>query len=220
MPPPPFEADRVGIVDQIGNTLLVRGTEPLITEDLHFAYDEIGDALKVDLEPYDFLDLCLIDNVGERWAWEPEIKSFGIDPAQYPTTYWPPYLQKGYDSKALIGRTLTTEGHVVPASMIWWPIEGVPTGQNGKVELGWPGWNFVGLIDYLIELSTTLKNTVIYFHCMLGSDRTGAAHIGYLMKAKNMNLTNAIEKSQITKATLPRFDYMNLVEAYAKQLGE
>ena len=220
MPPPPFLAERVGIVDQIGNTLLVRGTEPLITEDMHFAYNEIGEAIGVDLEPYDFLDICLIDNVSERWAWEPEVKAFGIDPNKYPTTYWPPYLQKGYNSKAIIGSKLTTEGHSVPAGMIWWPIEGVPNGQDGKVELGSPGWNFTGLIDYLIELSTTLKNTVIYFHCMVGSDRTGAAHIGYLMKAKGLGLTRAIEASQITKAPLPRFDYMNLVEAYAKQIGK
>lgn len=218
--PAPFLAERVGIVDRRDSTILVRGTEPLIGEDLHFAYNEIAAAIGVNLPDYDFIDVCLIDNVGERWAFAPEVKSFGIDPdKQFPTSYWPPYLQPGYNSKALIGTELTTEGKTVPGQMIWWPIEGVPKGQDGQTELHWPGWNFIGLVDYLIDLFGSFKQTVIYFHCMVGSDRTGAAHIGYLMKAKGMSLDQAIAASKITQAPPPRNDYMDLVHAYAKYLG-
>jgi hypothetical protein len=218
--PPPFLAERVGVVDRNGSTLLVRGTEPLIGADLHFAYDEIMSAIKLDPTGYDFVDVCLIDNVGERWAFAPEVKSFGIDPdKQFPTSYWPPYLQPSYNSKAFYGSQVTTGGKSHPGRMVWWPIEGVPKGQDGHTELHWPGWNFIGLVDYLIDLFGSLKETVIYFHCMVGSDRTGAAHIGYLMKAKGMTLDQAIAASKITQAPPPRNDYMDLVQAYAKYLG-
>lgn len=218
--PPPFQADRVGIVDQIGSSLLVRGTEPLAGEDLHFAYDEIAAALKMDFTKYDFIDVCLIDNVSERWAFAPEVSAFGVRPESFPTSYWPPYLQPSYNSKAFIGSGITVGGKHHLGRMVWWPIEGVPNGQDGKVELGWPGWNFPGVVEYLHDLVSSLKSTIIYFHCMVGSDRTGAAHIGYLMKIKGMSKAEAIDASKITQAPPPRFDYMNLIDAYAKTLGK
>ena len=216
---PPFQADRVGLVDRIAETYLVRGTIPLIGERFKYAYNEIAAALKMDFKGLDFIDVCLIDNVSERWAFVPEMEAFGIPGATFPESYWPPYLQSDYKSKAILGAGLTVDGQRRMGRIVWWPIEGVPTGQSGETELGWPGWNFCGLVDYLRDLVTTLDKTVIYFHCMVGSDRTGAAHIGYLMRHKGLPKAEAIEKSKITQAPLPRYDYMNLIDAYAKKIG-
>lgn len=219
---PPFLPERIGIADAYGENLLIRGIEPLIGDDLHFAYKEIGDAIKRDLTKYNLVDVCLIDNVGERWAFAPEVRAFGIDPdIVYPTSYWPPYLQAGYDPKQMIGRTVRAEGFSAPGSMIWWPIEGLPPNQDPKVFLSWPGWNLSGLVDHLNDLMRGLSGrNAIYLHCMVGSDRTGAAHISYLMKWKGLSKEDAIKMSQITAAPLPRNDYMMLIDAYAHSIGK
>ena len=218
-----FLPERIGVCDRIGKNVLIRGVEPLIGDDNHFAYNEICQATGIDLKQYQLIDVCLIDNVGERWAFAPEMRAFGVDPdKEYPKTYWPPYLQAGYDPKKLIGRTVTTEGISAIGSMVWWPIEGLPNGQNPTVYLEGPGWNLDGLVGYLMDLMAQENVQVaVYVHCMVGSDRTGAAHIGYIMKSTGVSLQKAMDAaSKITKAPPPRPpDYMNLVQAYAKYLG-
>lgn len=218
-----FLPERIGVCDRIGKNVLIRGVEPLIGDDNHFAYDEIAKASGVDLHQYQLLDVCLIDNVGERWAFAPEMKAFGVDPdVEYPTTYWPPYLQAGYNPKKYNGTIITTEGFAAIGSIVWWPIEGLPDGHDPTVYLESPGWNLNGLVGFLMDVMAQDKvQTAIYMHCMVGSDRTGAAHIGYLMKSMGMSLQKAIDAaSKITKAPPPRPpDYMNLVQAYAKFLG-
>ena len=63
------------------------------------------------------------------------------------------------------------------------------------------------------------KETAFYIHCQLGADRTGAAHIGYLMKSKKMNLEEASDvANHSTSAGAPNADYQRLVEAYSKSL--
>ncbi len=194
---------------------------PLIGDDQHYAYYEIAQASGVALTKFKLLDMPIIDNVGERSYWEPEVSSFGVDPNQYPTTYWPPYLQPGYDSKALLGTTVKTEGFALPGSVIWWPFEGLPAGEDPGVYLGSPGWNYSGFVDYVIEMLHSMSGVAIYVHCMLGADRTGAFHIGYLMRAHGMSLADASAKANTsTSAGPPNGDYERLVAAYAASIGK
>ena len=154
--------------------------------------------------------------MGERAQWEPLMQAFGVDPGLFPVSFWPPYLQPGWDRNELLGKTLTTEGETLPGSVSWRPFEGLPPGEDPKVYLTWPGWDFSGFIDHVIDLLRTSVNTAIYVHCQLGADRTGAFHIGYLMRAKGFDLENAILTAvSSTPAGPPNADYLRLVTAYA-----
>jgi len=84
------------------------------------------------------------------------------------------------------------------------------------VFLSSPGWDFGGVVDKVIELFENSTNALIYFHCMLGADRTGALHSGYLMKAKGMSLKKAANiTDNATSAHAPNADYVRLRAAYA-----
>lgn len=215
-----FDATRVAIVDKVGTNYLVRGNMPLIGSDSHFAYDEIFAASKIPEAPIKkFISISTIDNVSERSSWAAELKAFGVNENRYPKGYWPPYLQRSYNPKALLGSILSTEGKKKQGSVVWWPFEGLPAGEDPKVYLGSPGWNFSGLVDYTIRLLNTSNNLLLYFHCMLGADRTGAAMIGYLMKAKKMSFEAAFtQTSKMTSAGAPAPRYQSLIIAYAEQI--
>lgn len=193
---------------------------PLTGPDEHFSFNEIVEASGVkDLATRKFVDVCTIDNVGERGSFASEIRAFGIDPDKFPTSYWPPYLQPGYVAKTFRGSDLVTEGQTLSGSMVWWPFEGLPAGEAPGVYLGSPGWNFSGLVDYINGLLGTFSNLAIYVHCMLGADRTGAFHIGYLMRTHDMDLHDASARANSsTSAGAPRGDYQRLVAAYAQTL--
>ena len=103
---------------------------------------------------------------------------------------------------------------------MWWPIEGVPQGEDPKVYLGSPGWDLIGLVESLIDATTSGRKLVVYFHCMNGADRTGALHGAYLMKTKRISCAEALTK--VTKATAagaPNADYQRLMLAYSKTFG-
>jgi len=214
-----FIPSRCAHIDTVGTNVLIRGNMPLTGDDQHFAYEEIEEASAVPLTGFKLIDMPIIDNVGERPYWSKEVSAFGVDPDLYPTSYWPPYLHPGYDPKEQLGTAVTTEGGSYPASLVWWPFEGLPVGQDPGIYLNAPGWNYSGFVNYVIEMLQTLQNTAIYVHCMLGADRTGAFHIGYLMRAQGMGLKDAITVSTAsTSAGPPNADYMRLVEAYSKTL--
>jgi hypothetical protein len=215
-----FLPHRCAHIDTVGTNVLIRGNMPLLGEDLHFAFDEIAEASKVkDLASREFYEVPIIDNVGERDQWEPLMRAFGVDPNRFPETFWPPYLQPGWNPDALLGTTLTTEGRTVPGSILWRPFEGLPANTDPKHFLGWPGWDFTGFIDHVVLMLHTLINATVYVHCQLGADRTGAFHIGYLMKAKGMSLDDAtLTAVASTTAGPPNSDYLRLVNAYASAI--
>ena len=246
-----FDPSRLAIVDQVNGTTFVRGNLPLIGDDLHFAYDELKTALAktVDLEDRALVVVSLIDNVGEKWAFLPEIASFGLDPASYPPSVWPPYLNfPGWDPSKMIGNgKLVSKPESVDRQgfAMWWPIEGLPDGGDPKTFLDSPGWDLSGLTDALMRtrqlaqdtrdenrvglrevvrdgrgLGGKIVNSVIYWHCMNGADRTGALHGAYLMKAKGLSYTQALDVvSKATTAGAPNADYERLMQAYAKSIG-
>lgn len=207
-----FDPKRVAIVDKTSSSILIRGNLPLI--DGKYAYSKIGTALGLDLGQYQqFLSISLIDNTGERDVWAQELQAFGVSPDLFLSKNWPPYLhQPNWDPSKKLGTQLNKS---VAGSIIWWPIEGLPEGTDPTVFLKSPGWDLTGLVNLTASLLKEPK-TAIYFHCMLGADRTGALHAGYLIRHKGLGIEEALSvTSKATVAGAPTMDYQRLARAYA-----
>jgi len=214
-----FIPSRCAKIDKVGSNVLIRGNMPLLGDDLHYAYDEIADASKVNIAARKLVEMPIIDNVGERAQFEPILRAFGVDPAIYPESYWPPWQQKGYEPNRRLGSMVTTEDGGHAGSVVWRPFEGLPAGEDPKVFLSSPGWDYAGFIDHVIEILHTEQDLAVYVHCQLGADRTGAFHIGYLMKMYGLTLTDASQMANAsTSAGPPNADYQRLVTAYANTL--
>jgi hypothetical protein len=215
-----FIPSRCAHIDTVGSNVLIRGNMPLLGPDLHYALKEIQEASKIkDLHERRIIDIPIIDNVGERKEFVAIMKAFGVDPDKFPESFWPWWTQKGYDQNAIHGKTLTTEGLSQPGGVVWRPFEGLPKDENPKQFLGAPGWDYVGFLGMVIKLLKTVKNAAVYVHCQLGADRTGAFHIGYLMKTNGIGLAEASSAANgSTSAGAPNADYKRLVAAYAETL--
>lgn len=222
-----FDPKRVAEVQLPGPRsphLLVRGNMPLT--DGYFAYQGIEDALDMIFQSDRFVSVSLIDNTGERDSWSEELDAFGVLPEHFPAENWPPYLrQPAWNPEILQGTGILRYGDLpftrTRANLLWWPFEGMSEQDedNAKVFLHAPGWDFAGLVDHLygIYLDEHQPSTVIYMHCMLGADRTGALHAGLLIRA-GLNADEALQvASQATEAGAPSMNYQRLVHAYAKE---
>lgn len=215
-----FIPSRCALIDTVGSNYLIRGNMPLIAPDMHYALQEIQDASKVNFTGLALVEIPIIDNVGERAQFVSIMTAFGVDPNKFPASFWPWWTQPSYDQNALHGVTVSTEGTTMPGGVLWRPFEGLPSNTDPNEFLESPGWDYSGFIDNLIRMLGTMHNTVFYMHCQLGADRTGAAHIGYLMKAKGLSLADAsMVANGSTSAGPPNEDYQRLVAAYAKTVG-
>ena len=221
----PFDPERAAVINLPGDKsphLLVRGNMPLI--DGSFAYPEIESALNLDFDADRFVSTSLIDNTGERGSWASELEAFGVSPEEYPEANWPPYIrQPDWNPGRLQGNGSLSYGAVLRgnAHLIWWPFEGMSPTDDSEVFLHSPGWDFAGCVEYLYGLYTNLQEpaTVLYVHCMLGADRTGALHAGLLVRA-GVGIEEAlILSSSATSAGAPSPDYQRLARAYAKSRG-
>ena len=217
-----FLPDRCALIDTTESNLLVRGNMPLLGSpgDYHYAYEEIQAAAKVPFDGRRIIEVPIIDNVGEREQFGAIMQSFGVDPAKYPETFWPWWMQSGYDPNQQHGSILTTEGTQRPGGVLWRPFEGLPANGNPQVFLKSPGWDYSGFVETIAGLLNSCVDTVIYVHCQLGADRTGAFHIGYLMRTRGLTLEEASKiANNSTSAGPPNEDYQRLVEAYSWILG-
>lgn len=210
-----FIPSRCARIDTVDSNVLIRGNMPL-TVDGHYAYNEIQEASGVDLSRYRLIEVPIIDNVGERAQFSAILGSFGVDPSDFPETFWPWWQQPGYDPNQQHGSVLTTEGHTGPGSVLWRPFEGLPPGADPKPFLGAPGWDYAGFIEAIESLLHECVDTAIYVHCQLGADRTGAFHIGYLIRGGLTLAEASSEANSSTSAGPPNADYQRLVEAYAQ----
>jgi len=219
-----FGANKVALIDTIGNVNIFRGARPLVRNS-EFAYSELADRLldfKVDLRSSLLLDICLIDCTGEREEFVPEVEAFGINSNQWPSSYWPPYLQSGWAPKTLYGsgnvlNDSSSSSSFYRGKFIWWPIQGMTAGDDANTFLRFPGWDFSGLVDYVRELGESNKDNdvVIYFHCSSGADRTGALHMGYLIGHCGKSYADSLNIAS-EPVGAPNADYICLIKEYCK----
>lgn len=226
-----FDPARVAVVADAhpdSGNILVRGNIPLTGTDARFATNEIASRLGLNLAKFSLGVVMLIDNVGERFAFEPEVKAFGAEPGAYPATLWPPYsmISDWQPEEELASEEVVrSEGASSRGRLWWWPIEGISSNELVISPYIWSnGWNFAGLCKHLDMVWSgrrgAMLNAVIYFHCMLGADRTGAAHAGFLLesgRAKSADEALLIA-SKATPAGAPAPDYVRLVRAYAERM--
>jgi hypothetical protein len=209
-----FDPTRVAVVDSFKGSVLVRGPFP-ITSDGSFAYSGILQRSGVGRTFSSVVSISLIDCTGEHDMLRAEEEAFGLSDL-WPQSYWPPFTQSGYDSRAVHGSSVLAEdGSRYPGGMIWWPIEGLARNQDPSQMMGWPGYNLVGLIDYLHELLSAPESRLIYFHCSLGADRTGGLAACYAMRYMGMDFSHALSfASRATPAGSPNEDYVRLIEEF------
>jgi hypothetical protein len=190
---------------------------PLVGPKLQYAYNEIQQASGLDLDRMSFVEVPIIDCVGESQQLTSIMKAFMIDvPRVFPPDFWPWWNHSGYDPNGFLGGHLVADGIEREGTVVWRPFEGLPPNTDPEVFLKAPGWDYCGFIDNLVQMMQKLKETAVYIHCQLGADRTGAAHIGYLMRSQGLSLSDASEiANRSTSAGPPNEDYQRLVEAYA-----
>lgn len=213
-----FLPNRCAVIDRVGSNVLLRGNMPLLGEDNHYALREMQAASgQADLLSRTIVDVPIIDNAGERVQFEALCEAFGVPADRF--TAWPPYGTPDYDPNEYLGVTLRTEGVEVLGAMVWRPFEGLPAGEDPTTYLGAPLWDFGGFIDNVIHMLSQLEQAAVYVHCQLGADRTGAFHIGYLMKAHGLSFRAAwATANAATQAGPPNADYQRLVTAYGRTL--
>ena len=211
-----FKADHVGLVAETDGAVITRGATPLNQDaagDYTFAYDELIARVRElsiqKLEKPTLIDICLLDCVDERDIFVPEIEAFGVHGYRWPSTYWPPYLQAGWMPTTLHGVEVCD--HI--GCLCWWPIQGMAEGDDYPVFLESPGWDLDGCVE---NITTIVKRkypeSVIYFHCSSGADRTGALHTCYLLK-QGMGFQKACEAADSLVGP-PNVDYCRLRTAY------
>jgi hypothetical protein len=213
-----FDPSRCALVEREGSNQVWRGPIP-INASGNFAYHEIAVAL--DLDPgFSLVDVSLIDNIkgGEREQWAVELKAYGVSMSEFPggKDIPPQFNQKNWNPAQLLGDGVHLVNGTAPGRLVWWQIEG---GHDGIV-LGpdTKSYNFIGLMEFF-EALRLLKDTVVYFHCMNGTDRTGAVVAGYAMRWMGMNLDDAMNlANSVGPAGQMNDDYKKLVEAYASWL--
>ncbi len=199
MSAPVYLPDRTYLVDALATNYLVRGNQPLQSDETTFAYDAMNTKLKsliggdFDLTNYKLLDVSIIDNnpAGERPLLEAEFVAYGVSKTEFDKYFpwpgsWPP-VAKSIDVKKQYGAAVA--GHA--GSVIWYPVQGCVSMDNCSA-IEPPQFDFIGLIAFLRSLMETEKNTVIYFHCEHGHDRTSAVTGGYMIKYLEISLNDVL----------------------------
>jgi protein-tyrosine phosphatase len=209
-----FDSARVATVDSRNGSVLVRGPFP-ITSDGAFAYSGILQKIGTSPSFSSVVCISLIDCTGEHDMLRAEEEAFGL-PDLWPPSYWPPFTQPGYASKVVHGDSVLAEdGQRYPGGLVWWPIEGLAHDQDPSQLMGWPGYNFSALVDFVHDLVSAPASRIIYFHCSLGADRTGALAGGYAMRYMGMDFSRALDfVSRATPAGSPNEDYVRLLEEF------
>jgi hypothetical protein len=241
-----FDPNRVAIVDQTAaGNILVRGNLPMVTNSgpdtclpvsqRYFAYNELNRELKkrlgdgFDLNTYETIIMTLIDNESDLNQFTAELQGFGLTPqdiydAEGCSSPYKPIVDfcSSWVPSTHFGTTLTTEGASHVANIIWWPIYACGNCSANYLR-GLDKYKLIDQPNYLKKLlnetSSSGKPRLIYFHCMQGTDRTGALHALYLMdKDTNLALPTAfeiIEKSTNSKDILrPACVYADLARYY------
>ncbi len=247
---PQFDPNRLAIVDESGGNLLVRGNLPLVSSDgralcypgqAHcFAYAELDSRMRekipgFDIEQFEVIDFTLIDNQGTYDELTAEINALGINGTDDMTcgNNWPPYNNGCVWNPKKVYTSIT--GEKKPWGMVWWPVYacGSRPCNDADADIGLNKFQFITASAYLRELLTTPsasgKKRLIYFHCVQGTDRTGALHITYIMDNNPLlNFQEAIAKAaigakqgsndqQLNPKLVPMCTYVGLAYRYCLQ---
>lgn len=224
-----YNPERTYVVQQNPQTgngnILVRGNIPLNGSG-GFAYDELNGRLQqlvqldpdpalFNLENYELIVVPLIDNQGERPELQDEFTAFG---AGSPPTAWPPFA-----NNVNIFRHYGTTVCGQSGNLMWMPVQGCTDPANcALVEPS--DYDFSGIVDQLNTLMTTLDNTVIYYHCMNGHDRTGSLTACFMMKYMGRTRDQAMNDKPPEGADAMGHPwhppYAQLIEWYASTIGK
>jgi hypothetical protein len=215
---PHFNPNRVAIVDDFEGNLLVRGNLPLVITDpddpdseYRFAYAELKTKMEgkipgFKIEDYEIIDFALIDNrVSGNKQMTALIKALGMEGlgSIHCGDHWYPFQGCDWEPAEIYWSTAVDKKL---AGLVWWPVWACPSipcmGDEIDTALDPKQFNFIDASAFLNELLTTKsesgKKRLIYFHCVQGTDRTGALHIAYILD-KNPDLTfqEAIGRAKI-----------------------
>lgn len=215
-----FDPARTQLIEKVGTTQIWRGNIPLNASG-EFAYDEISQALAFSA-PTSFNDLSLIDNVqgSERPQWMVELEAYGVKASSvFPSgpNIPPQFNQPHWNPARVFGQQIKTPTSTGPGHLIWWQIEGGSTlDVLGPAQ---QSYNFIGLMEYMGTLRN-LPDSILYFHCMNGTDRTGAVVAGYAMKWMGKSLEEAMAlANNLPAAGTMSVPYQQLVKAYSEWLN-
>lgn len=215
-----FDPNRCSLVEMCDYTPVWRGNIPINAKG-EFAYHEM--AIALDIEPgYGLIDVSLIDNIkgGERDKWLVELNAYEVPVKDFPSgpDIPPQFNQPKWNPARLLGNGIKLRNGTAPGHLCWWQIEG---GHDGVV-LGpeKQSYNFIGLIEYLGILRQG-DGLFVYFHCMNGTDRTGAVAAAYAMRYLGMDLEMAMAfAASVPDAGVMSDPYKQLVKAYSDWLAE
>jgi hypothetical protein len=192
-----YSPKRTYLVNSIGTNHLIRGNEPL-TEDGAFAYNDLNEKLQTlipnfDLKNNKLITISIVDNnpASERSDLNKEFLAYGISQEDFDKHFpfpdtWPPFY-KGVDVRVQYGTSVC--GH--NGSIIWYPVQGC-SGENNCELVEPTQFNFSGLVDCLQSLMIKENNTVVYYHCEHGHDRTSALTGAYMLKYMGKTLDSVL----------------------------
>jgi hypothetical protein len=215
-----FDPKRCALVELCDHTPVWRGNIP-INSNGEFAYHEMAVAL--DIEPgFSLVDISLIDNIegGERDKWLVELNAYKVPVKDFPggPNIPPQFNQPKWNPARLLGDGVHLRNGTAPGHLCWWQIEG---GHDGIV-LGpeKQSYNFIGLIEYMGILRQG-DGLFLYFHCMNGTDRTGAVAAAYAMRYLGMDLDMAMAfAASVPDAGVMSDPYKQLVKSYSEWLAK
>lgn len=198
-------------MDNNTGNILVRGNLPWRLnsnakdkrKDRHFAYDDINTAMQkridqlginftFNIEEYELIEFVLHGGSGtgnlDDLTLEMNVLGRPLEDIPCAAPLYPYECKTAtWDPKAIY-TSMTAEKK--PWGLVWWPQPACTNkpcddtaGMTKKIAL--TEYQFINTSGYLKELLTTgavsNKKRLIYFHCVTGSDRTGALHIAYML---------------------------------------
>jgi protein-tyrosine phosphatase len=106
---------------------------------------------------------------------------------------------------------------------MWWPVQGCVNPENCE-QVENPLFGFSKLVDHLDKMLATEQNTVIYYHCEHGHDRTSALTGAFMLKYMGKDLNDVLTQRPPNGAKAFKHawepNYEELVKYYASTISK